>query len=287
MEFRVLGPLQVDGAGSPSPAGAKERLVLGCLLLDPGRPVADRRAAGGRVARGRPGAAARSLAVRLANLRRFLAPTALARAGAGYRLEVAAEQVDARRFEALVDGAAALPAAVRLGALDEALSLWRGTPFAELAGVDLAQAEIRRLDELRRRAQADRARALVELGRPAEAAGELERLAAEDPLHEDLARSLMVALYRAGRQVEALAAYRTLAAALGELGLQPAAETRELERRVLAHELTAQPGDEQAPAAAPRPTGRDGRACPRAPVASTAARTISRAPPRSWRSDRW
>ena len=251
MEFRVLGPLQIDGAGSPSPAGAKERLVLGCLLLDPGRPVSTDALLEAAWPGVEPAAAARSLAVRLANLRRFLAPTALARAGAGYRLEVTAEQVDARRFEALMDGAAALPAAVRLRALDEALALWRGTPFAELAGVDLAQAEIRRLDELRRRAQADRARALVELGRPAEAVGELERLAAEDPLNEDLARSLMVALYRAGRQVEALAAYRTLAAALGELGL--AARRRDARAR------------------APRPRPRDGR---------TSRVTSRRRPPR-------
>jgi predicted ATPase/DNA-binding SARP family transcriptional activator len=241
VQFRVLGPLEVDGAGSPSPPGGKERLVLLCLLLDPGRPVSTD-ALLENVWPGLPReTAARSLSVRLATLRRFLGPTPLRRAGTGYVLDVAPGQVDARRFESLLTGASSRPAADGLRAYEDALALWRGGPFEELAHADLAQAEIRRLEELHRQAQEGRARALVELGRVDQALPLLERLAAEDPLREEVVRTRMLALYRAGRQVDALAAYRTLADALLELGLQPGDETRELERRILAHEVAPAP----------------------------------------------
>jgi predicted ATPase/DNA-binding SARP family transcriptional activator len=229
MEFRVLGPLEVEGAPSRSPAGLKERLVLLCLLLEPGRPVAADAILETVWPDADPAAAARSLTVRLANLRRWLAPVAIERFGPGLTLGVEPGQVDAQRFAALVEE----------GGHDAALGLWRGTPFGELAGAEIAQAEVRRLEELHRRAREGRARALLEAGRAADAVAELERLAAEDPLNEDVARALMLALYRSGRQAAALAAYRRHASALLDLGLEPSAEVRELERAMLAREVAA------------------------------------------------
>ena len=270
MEFRVLGTIEVGGAGgagaSASPPGAKERLILARLLLDPGRMVpADAllEAAWDGVPRE---VAARSLAVRVANLRAFLEPdrdrgapsSLLVRDGAGYRLEVAPDQLDAERFERRVREAAGLPAAAALDVLDGALGLWRGTPFGELADAEFARSEVRRLEELRSQAEEARARALVELGRPLEAIGELRRLADADPLREELVRTLMLALYAAGRQVEALTAYRELTGRLRELGLAPSVATRALERRILDNDPTL-----AAPAAAaalePRPAAPAGR----------------------------
>src|ERR687893_326567 len=246
MEFRVLGTIEVDGPVSgPYPPGAKERAILARLLVDAGRTVpADAllEAAWDGVARD---AAARSLAVRVANLRSYLepgrdrgAPSALlVREGPGYRLAIAPEQVDAHRFERAVLGAAGLPAATALEALDGALALWRGDPFGDLA-------------------DAGRARALVALGRPLEAVPLLRRLIADDPLREELVATLMRALYAAGRQVEALEAYRRLAGRLRELGLTPGEATRALERRILEHDPELAPAAAPAPAPRPAPAGR-------------------------------
>src|SRR5215218_11028957 len=247
MEFRVLGTIEVAGrvAGS-SPPGAKERAILARLLLDPGRTVpADAllEAAWDGVPRE---VAARSLAVRVANLRAYLEPgrdrgapsSLLVRDGPGYRLEIAPEQLDSQRFERSVRVAAGLPAPAALEALDGALALWRGPPFGDFADAEFARAEVRRLEDLRGQAEAARARALVELGRPLEAIADLRRLAAADPLNEELVRTLMLALFAAGRQVEALGAYRELAARLRELGLAPSVATRALERRILDNDTT-------------------------------------------------
>ena len=254
MDFRVLGTIEVGGAAAPSPPGAKERAILARLLLDAGRAVpADRLldAAWDGVPRV---VAARSLAVRVANLRAYLEPdrdrgapsSLLVRDGPGYRLEIAPEQVDSHRFERCVQAAAGLPAAAALELLEGGLALWRGAPFGDLADAEWARGEVRRLEDMRSRAEEARARALVELGRPQEAVAELRRLTAADPLREELVRTLMVALFASGRQVEALEAYRELAARLRELGLAPGAATRALERRILDNDATL-----AAPAAPP------------------------------------
>jgi DNA-binding SARP family transcriptional activator len=269
MEFRLLGRIEVAGAAaSSSPPGAKERAILARLLLDAGRTVpADEllEAAWDGVPRD---VAARSLAVRVANLRAFLEPgrdrgapsSLLVREGVGYRLAVAPEQVDAHRFERSVRSATTLPPGAALEALDAALALWRGTPFGDLADAEWAVAEIRRLEDLKVQAEAARARALVELGRPLEAVPELRRLMAADPLREELACTLMLALYGAGRQVEALAVYRDLTGRLRELGLTPGEPVRTLERRILAHDATLAPAAAATAAPGPRrpaPVGRE------------------------------
>src|SRR5215207_4441848 len=268
MEFRLLGRIEVAGPSpSSSPPGAKERAILARLLLDAGRTVpADAllEAAWEGVPRD---VAARSLAVRVANLRSFLEPdrdrgapsSLLVREGVGYRLAVAPEQVDAHRFERCVRSAATLPPRAALEALDGALALWRGTPFGDLSDAEWAVAEIRRLEDLKVQAEAARARALVELGRPLEAVLELRRLIAADPLREELACTLMLALYGAGRQVEALAVYRDLTGRLRELGLTPGEPIRTLERRILAHDATLAPSAAPAatPTRRPAPVGRE------------------------------
>jgi DNA-binding SARP family transcriptional activator len=251
MDYRVLGTIEVAGpTATSSPPGAKERAILARLLLDAGRPVPiDELLEAGWEGVPRD-AAARSLAVRVANLRSYLEPgrdrgapsSLLVRDGLGYRLAVSPEQVDAHRFEREVHAAAGLAPAAALEAFDRALALWRGTPFGELATAEWAQPEIRRLEDLRSRAEEGRARALVDLGRPLEAVPALRRLVEADPLREELVGTLMLALYGAGRQVEALAAYRDFAGRLRELGLTPGEPTRALERRILEHDEALRPG---------------------------------------------
>jgi predicted ATPase/DNA-binding SARP family transcriptional activator len=245
VEFRVLGPLEVVHNGDASaPPGVKERTILARLLLEPARVVPTEALIEAAWPETDPETAARSLAVRLANLRAFLEPdrapgapsTLLVRDGTGYRLAADLDQIDAVKLQRLVTDAASLPPEAALAAYDEALALWRGAPFGDVAYADFAQAEIRRLEELRARAAEGRVRALVDLGRHDEALPELQRLVAAEPLKEELARAHAVALYRAGRQVEALDALRRLGAGLAELGLEPSAATRELERRILVHD---------------------------------------------------
>ena len=245
VQFRVLGPLEVvHAAGAVAPAGAKERAILARLLLEPGRPVSSDALLEAAWPDRPPEAATRSLHVRLANLRKLLEPgraprtpsALLAREGPGYRLAVDPEQVDAGRFARLVGEAGSLEPAAALAAYEEALGLWRGPPFGEFAFAEFAQLEIRRLEELHARAREGRARALVELGRHEEALPELRRLLDGEPTREELGRTLALALYRSGRQVDALEALRALGSELLELGLEPGAETRELERRILVHD---------------------------------------------------
>jgi predicted ATPase/DNA-binding SARP family transcriptional activator len=245
VEFRVLGPLDVvDGARTGTPTGAKERMVLARLLVEPGRSVAADALLEAAWPGEPPERAARSLQVRLAHLRRFLepdradgAPSALLpRDGAGYRLAVDPAQVDAVRFARLVGEAGELPPRRALDAYDEALSLWRGTPFPELPDDDAARLETLRLHELLARARLGRARALLELGRHDDALSELRPLEAAEPLSEEVARAVALGLYRAGRQVEALDSLRALGARLRELGLEPGADTQELERLILVHD---------------------------------------------------
>lgn len=242
MEFRVLGALEVvRPLRSGPPPGAKERAVLARLLVDPGRPVAADALLDAAWPDSPRDQAARSLGVRIANLRSFLEPdrapgapaTVLLRVGPGYRLAIDSEQVDSQRARRLVSEAGERSPADALALLDEALALWRGAPFADFTYADFAQGEIAALDELRRQAVERRAATLVELGREEDAVPELRRLLGGDPLREGAVRTLMTALYRAGRQVEALDAYRALCGELVELGLQPSAETRELEGQVL------------------------------------------------------
>jgi predicted ATPase/DNA-binding SARP family transcriptional activator len=163
----------------------------------------------------------------VSRLRRLLGDGRLQTRAPGYVLRVQDGELDLHRFRALL----------AQDRHDEALALWRGPPLGDLAFQDFAQSEIARLEELRLAALEDRFERALADGRHADVAGELAAAVLEHPLRERLAGQLMLALYRAGRQADALAAYRdTRATLVEELGLEPAAELRELERRILAHD---------------------------------------------------
>jgi DNA-binding SARP family transcriptional activator len=183
----------------------------------------------------------KTLHVYVSQLRRALGNGLPRRHGAGYMLDVAAESIDAGRFEQLVREGSELRAVGELEAADatltNALSLWHGPPLADFAYESFAQSEIARLEELRLVALEERAEALLGLGRHVEVIPELERLVRDHPSRERVAAALMLALYRAGRQADALEAYGEARARIVEgLGLEPGAELRDLQRRILNHD---------------------------------------------------
>ena len=243
-EVRVLGPVQAVRAGRDvALGGPRQRAVLALLVLAEGRVVpAGRLVEEVWAGRGPPGAA-KTLRSYVSRLRSALAPdVAVVSRGGGYALGAGAGQVDAGRFERLVaEGQAVLSRGETAAAgnrFREALALWRGPAFADVADVGPLALEGARLEELRLVAVEGRLEADLAMGRDAEVAGELERLVAEYPVRERLWRLLMLALYRGGRQADALAAYQRARAVLaGELGLEPGEQLQELERAVLRQEV--------------------------------------------------
>ena len=243
-ELRLLGPVQAVRAGRDVPLGGpRQRALLALLALDPGRVVP-----AGRLVeelwRGRPPlGAAKTLRSYVSRLRSALAPeVALLPRGGGYVLSADPGQLDVARFERLVaEGRAALGGGEAVAAgnrFRDALGLWRGPALAGVAEVEPLAREGARLEELRLAAVEGRLEADLAVGPHGEVVGELERLVGEYPLRERLWRLLMLALYRCGRQADALAAYQRARAVLAdELGLEPSPELRELERAVLRQEV--------------------------------------------------
>jgi DNA-binding SARP family transcriptional activator len=247
VEFRVLGPLEVDDNGEPlALGGAKPRSLLAILLLNANQVVSTDRLIDELWGAEAPDTAPKALQVHVSQLRKVLEPDrgpgeagrVLVTRAPGYLLKLEPDELDLKRFERLAaKGHEALarrdPAdAARL--LREALALWRGPPLAEVAFADFAQREISRLEELRLSVLEDRLQADLECGRHTEVIGELETLVAEEPLRERPRLQLMLALYRGGRQVEALDAYRQARRALvEELGIEPSRELKELEAAIL------------------------------------------------------
>ena len=238
MEFRILGPLEVSGVDGPvALGGGRERALLALLLLHANEVVRSDLLIE-ELWRGEPPAsAAKALQVYVSRLRKRLGADVVTTRARGYAVIVADDELDLARFERLVGearGAAPLEAASKLR---DALSLWRGPTLPELANEPFAQAEIARLEELRLATLEDRVDADLGLGRHSELVAELELLVTRNPYRERLRRQLMLALYRSGRQADALAAYRDARRALSdELGLEPSSELRELERQILAHD---------------------------------------------------
>ena len=243
MDFRILGPLEVDDRGRRLPLrGPRQRALLASLLLRAGEIVPEDRLLD-EVWRGEPppsGGAA--LRVRISQLRKALAvtgsPPALTTRPPGYVLEVDAGQVDSLRFERLLGEGRRLLAdgdhTAAAATLREALELWRGPALAEFADDPFAAAESARLEELRIQAVEERVKAELSLGRHRELAAELEGLVAEHPFRERLRGQLMLALYRSGRQAEALAAYRDARSVyVEELGIEPTRRLQDLEQRIL------------------------------------------------------
>jgi WD40 repeat protein/DNA-binding SARP family transcriptional activator/energy-coupling factor transporter ATP-binding protein EcfA2 len=258
MEFLMLGPIAVRSAsGDVALGGNKPRAVLAVLLLNPNRPVSAERLALALWGEDAPGGAVKTVQVHVSRLRKALGdPDVVTTTRAGYVLRVRQGELDAERFEALVedarqamaDGLAEDASAI----LREALALWRGPALAELNGEPFALAEIARLHEQRLTALELRVEADLASGRHAEIVGELRQLVADHPIREELAAQLMLALYRCGRQTEALEAYaRARRALVEEMGIEPGPRLRARHEAILRQDaaLGAEPASEDLPAA--------------------------------------
>jgi DNA-binding SARP family transcriptional activator len=234
-EFRILGPLEVVGDDGPlALGGLKQRALLAILLVHANRVVPTDQLIDTLWGEDVPRTAKTSLQNFVSQLRALIGPDALQTRAPGYVLRVEREQLDLAQFEALVAEARVAPIAERAVVLRRALELWRGQPLADMTYEAFAQTEIRRLEELRVGALEDRIEADLELGAHDELVPELEALAAQHPSRERVRGLLMLALYRSGRQAEALQAYHEGRRALDdELGIEPSRELQELYRMIL------------------------------------------------------
>lgn len=245
IEVRLFGAMQlrVDGAPARLP-GPAERRLLALLLLSPGRTVPtssliDRLWGEGDL----PSDPLNALQIRVSKLRRVLAQhglDVLSREASGYRVDIAADSVDLHRFAQTVRSARAAtaraggPNDAALSLYDDALALCRGGVLADFAGDSWATVEAARLDQLRMAAITERAETALALGRHVEVVADLEPLLSEQPTQEVLAGLLMTALYRSGRQADALDVYaRTRDVLDSELGLEPSPALRALQQRIL------------------------------------------------------
>jgi len=269
VDFNILGPFEVrDSEGAPIQLpGGRERSLLALLLIQRGEVVSSDRIVDVLWDERAPGTAGKAVQGYVSHLRRVLEPgrepgeagTLLVTRPPGYVLQTDDESVDAALFERLAaDGRRALedgsPAeAARL--LDQALALWRGPALSEFGYEDFARDEIGRLDDLRLSATEDRVESLLQLGRHGELVGKLDALVAANPLRERLRGQSMLALYRSGRQSDALQVYRDGRRLLaGELGLEPGPELQRLERAILAQDpALAAPVTVATPIAPPEP----------------------------------
>jgi DNA-binding SARP family transcriptional activator len=257
VELRILGPLEVrTEEGVVSLPRRRERALLVALVLHPGEVVSTDRLIEAIWGEEPPRTAHGSLQNAVSELRKALGHDVLGTRAPGYRLQVDPEDVDARRFERALRDAPGLSPPERVEQLTAALALWRGPALADLADEPFARHEAARLDELRLGAIEDRLDAELELGRGPDLVAELEAHVAAHPLRERLRGQLMLALYRAGRQAEALEAYQEARHALVEgLGIDPSPALAGLERQILRQDpalVTAgDPPEPAAPARAP------------------------------------
>ena len=243
MEFRLLGPLEVVARGRPVGLGGRQRrTVLAVLLVYAGEGVSTDRLIDELWGETPPTAGRKTVQAHVAHLRRALrdegGEDVIAATDTGYILDVDSGQVDSHRFEQLLDEARRVRPHDPLksfDALDEALGLFRGEPLADLADSAYSlRVEASRLNELRLTASEDRLEAMIAGGRPHDAIPEARRLLSEHRLRERMWAMLMLALYRSGRQAEALQAFSAARQTLAEeLGLEPSAELRGLEQQIL------------------------------------------------------
>jgi DNA-binding SARP family transcriptional activator len=236
--FRILGPVQALSDGTPVQLARKPRGVLAILLLNANTVVPADRLVEELWAGSPPPSGPGALQVYVSQLRKALGGGAVVTRDPGYLLELAPDQLDLSRFERLAaDGRKALAAdraEEAASALRAALALWQGPALADFGYEPFAQGEIARLDELRLAALEDRVDADLALGGHGELVGELEALVGEHPLRERLRGQLMLALYRSGRQAQALAQYRSFRQTLtSELGIEPSSALRALEHSML------------------------------------------------------
>jgi DNA-binding SARP family transcriptional activator len=241
VEVRVLGPLEVVGPEGPIAIGsARQRAILALLVLAAGRVVSVARLVDELWGERPPASADHALRVHIAGLRRALGPALIDTLPGGYRLRSGAAIVDFRQFEAFTaqGGRAAErgDSAAAASAYRAALDLWRGPALSNVDGVEGAESERVRLDEMRASAVDHWLDAALAAGEHLDLIPELRRLIAESPLRESLRARLMVALYRAGRQADALHVYADARALLdSELGVEPGPELEAAQRAVLGH----------------------------------------------------
>jgi DNA-binding SARP family transcriptional activator/ABC-type branched-subunit amino acid transport system substrate-binding protein len=239
VRYGLLGLLEiVEGDETVSVGRGKESALLAILLLHANTPVSTDRLIRDLWGDTPPENAAKNVQQYVSRLRRAIGSGRLVTTPAGYTLEVATGELDTERFEHLAaDGRAALDAGDAASAerlLTSALALWRGPALADFGYDEFAQEAIRRFEGERRRAVADRIDARLALGHDEVLVPEIQQLIVEDPLWERPRGQLMLALYRGGRQSEALDAYRATRTMLDEeLGLEPSPELQELERSIL------------------------------------------------------
>jgi YVTN family beta-propeller protein len=260
MEFRVLGALEVREDGDRAiPLGAgKQRAALAILLLHANEVVGTERLIDELWGEDPPKAARKALHVYVTHLRKALGSERIRTHAPGYVLELAPDELDLHRFERLLQKGRELRAngdpAGATAALREALALWKGQPLSDFAFEPFAQTEIPRLEELRLEALEERIDAELALGHGNELVAELEALVAKHPYRERLRGQLMLALYRAGRQVDALATYQeTRKLLVEELGVEPSPALQRLEGAILRQEPALETVLEERAVTAPAP----------------------------------
>jgi DNA-binding SARP family transcriptional activator len=243
LEFRILGPLEVvDEKGPIRLGGPKQRATLTILLLSANRVVSIDRLADDLYAGAPPVTAVTQVQRQVSDLRKaFGSAEVIETRSPGYLIPISAAQLDLDRFERLAEDAgralAGGDAQAAADLLRNALALWRGAPLADLAYEPFAQSAIDRLEEIRLAALEQRIEADLALGRHTALIGELEQLVFDQPLRERSRAQLMLALYRSGRQAEALDVYRkTRAALVDEFGIEPSPALHELERAILSQD---------------------------------------------------
>ncbi|MEO8274100.1 MAG: BTAD domain-containing putative transcriptional regulator, partial [Chloroflexota bacterium] len=256
MDFRILGSLAaLDDGRNVAPRRAQPRVLLALLLLHPNELVTTDRISDALWGDESPSTAHKAVQGHVSTLRKLLGSSRIQTDRRGYRLEVQPGELDLDRFLAAHAGARkATDPRERSRLLSEALHMWRGPALADLGGERFAHAEIDRLEALRLVATEERADAELELGRHAELLPDLQLAVDRNPLSEGLRGRLMLALYRSGRQSDALRVYREGRRMLTEeLGIEPGAELQLLERQILVHDPTlSPPAAPEAPPARPR-----------------------------------
>jgi predicted ATPase/DNA-binding SARP family transcriptional activator len=247
VKFRLLGRLEVDADGVDlAPVRPQRRALLALLLLRAGEVVAVDALVEGVWGPRAPETARKALHGHISALRKQLGAERIETRRPGYRLQLGEDdELDVQRFEQSVTAARMEGAAARSRKLREALALFRGEPLSDFCYEEFAKAEAVRLQELRLTVVEEQIEAELELGRHADVVPELEQLVVDHPLRERMRAQLMLALYRAGRQADALQAFREARARfVDELGIEPSTALRQLERQILNHDLElAPPGD--------------------------------------------